>query len=314
MKLKIFFVILLFGGLCACAAADKQSTSQVSNYSLAVNSGSIQKTKYVPVPVAGQLMPVKTKKSSQLTGEAAIQNANRKAMRQPKSGEYINSIMNFDYMEGALYQIYCAPLSVTDIQFQTNEHLVAVGAGDTMRWQVSKTYSGSGGTRQEHLLVKPIEEGLVNGLVVTTDLRTYHLVLHSTNKTYMASVAWRYPDADGLIQNINDTQSYASAADATSQLDINRMDTNYEIKIVKGPHPDWYPRMVFNDGNKTYIKFPSHMQQAPTLFIGNNVKTDQLINYRVAGDYYVVDSLFPEAQLRSGQDDQVIVQISYKNN
>lgn len=316
MRSKLCFILLLSFSLCACAAdkCNKCDTQQPASYSVAVNSGCVKKTKYVPVPVAGQLMPVKCKAPKHLTGEAAIVAANKKSVREPNSGEYINSIMTFDYMPGALYQIYAAPLNVTDIQFQNNEHLVAVGAGDTMRWQVSKTYSGVGAMRQEHLLVKPIEDGLINSIVVTTDQRTYHLLLHSTPKTYMASVAWRYPDSDGVLQNVSETPSFSDSSDITSQVDLSRIDTNYNVELVKGPHPDWYPKMVFNDGNKTYIKLPCHMQQAPTLFIGNNVKTDQLVNYRVVGDYYVVDSLFPEAQLRSGQNDQVVVQISYRNN
>lgn len=318
MTSKLCFILLLMCSLGACAEVNKcnkcDDSQDAANYSLAVNAGAVQKTKYVAVPVKGQLMPIKCKASKRLVGEAAIRSANKKSMREPNSGEYINSIMTFDYMPGVLYQIYAAPLSVTDIQFQNNEHLVSVGAGDTLRWQVSKTYSGAGATRQEHLLVKPIEDGLTNSLVVTTDLRTYHLLLHSTPKTYMASVAWRYPDCDGVLQTVGEPTTFTDSTDATSQIDLNRMDANYDIQIVKGPHPDWMPKMVFNDGNKTYIKMPAHMQQAPTLFIGNNVKTDQLVNYRVAGDYYIVDSLFPEAQLRSGQGDQIIVQINYKCN
>lgn len=314
MKFKILLILFLLSGITACADAEKCGCSNSeTSYSPAVNTGCYgQKIKYVPVPVAGQLMSLKRRCPKRLVGVAAIRAANKKSIRQPNSGEYINSIMTFDYMPGALYQIYTAPLNVTDIQFQNNEHLVAVGAGDTMRWQVSKTYSGAGGTRQEHLLIKPIDEGLTNGLVVTTDVRTYHLMLHSTCGTYMASVAWRYPDDDGILQNINDAPSYGSTGDSISSLDINRIDCNYKIELVKGPRPDWMPKAVFNDGNKTYIQFPN-MQNAPTLLIGNDVKTDQLVNYRVEGNYYIVDSLFPQAQLRSTECNGIIVQITYNN-
>jgi type IV secretion system protein TrbG len=319
MKIKVLFITLIFLSLTACAGGNKRC-ADTQNYTPAINAGNYApQVKYVPVPVKGQLMRVKNHKAPRLVGEEAIRSANKKAVRQPTSGEYINSIMTFDYMPGALYQIYCAPLSVTDVQFEDNEHIISVGAGDTLRWQVSKTFSGMGATRHEHLLIKPVDEGLTNSIVVTTDFRTYHLMLHSTEKTYMASVAWRYPDGNGsVLQNLNDTQNLESYSES-SQLNLNNLDCNYQVTVVSGQRPDWLPKMVFNDGNKTYIKFPSHMQQAPTLFIGNSVKTDQLINYRVQGDYYVIDSLFPEAQLRSGQivngqNNQIVVQISYKNS
>jgi type IV secretion system protein VirB9 len=255
----------------------------------------------------------KTKNPERLVGKAAIEAANKKSMKQPNSGEYINSIMTFNYMPGALYQIYCAPLSVTDVQFQNNEHIVAVGAGDTLRWQVSKTYSGIGASRQEHLLVKPIDEGLTNSIVVTTDMRTYHLMLHSTTKTYMASVTWRYPDSEGsMLASFDDDFDGEDVLDVASSIDVNKLRFNYQVKLMKGPKPDWYPLMVFNDGKKTYIKFLGSAQESPALFVGDNVKNSQLVNYRVQGNYYVVDRVFYYALLRGGPNSQTIVQISVR--
>lgn len=312
MKRKIIlsFGICLF--LCACQNLNANKAADVAQYSLAVNAGNnMERTKYVPIPMPGQLMSTRQGKTSQrLVGEAAIEEANKKAMKQPNSGEYINSIMTFNYMSGALYQVYCAPLNVTDVQFQNNEHVVAVGAGDTARWQVSKTYSGAGATRQEHLLIKPIEADITNSLVVTTDLRTYHLMLHSTNKTYMASVTWRYPDGDGNI--IASIGEHDSAADIANNVDVNNMRFDYQVKLLKGPVPDWYPRMVFNDGSKTYIKFSNQAQESPTLFVGTNAQNNQIINYRVKGNYYVVDNVIRYAQLRGGLDNKTVVQISTK--
>jgi P-type conjugative transfer protein TrbG len=312
MKFKVILLFLacLFLYACHNVPLDNNGAEQ---YFLAANSGSkSNKTKYIPVPVAGQLMSLKkTSATDRLIGEAAIENANKKSIKQPTSGEYINSIMTFNYMPGALYQIYCAPLSVTDVQFQSGEHVIAVGAGDTMRWQVSKTHSGAGSNRHEHLLIKPIDEGLTTSLVVTTDLRTYHIMLHSTTKTYMASVTWRYPDSDGnLVANLNDDGDYG-AASAINSIDVNNMRFVYKVKLVKGSAPDWYPRMVFNDGNKTYIKFSSTIQELPILFVGG-MRNNQLINYRTYGDYYIIDSVLHNAQLRGGPNNNTIIQISTK--
>jgi P-type conjugative transfer protein TrbG len=314
------YKIIVLGFVCVllCACQNLQAEKDVENmasYSLAVNKGSAvqPEVKHIPVPMPGQLMLKKTKKTKRLTGEAAIEEANKKSVKQPNSGEYINSIMTFDYMPGALYQIYCAPLSVTDVQFQNNEHLIAVGAGDTVRWKVTKAFSGIGANKQEHLFIKPVDEGLTNSIVVTTDLRTYHLMLHSTNKTYMASVAWHYSDGeDGgvLLNNLDDSAVDNGIEDISSTININRLSFNYNVKAIKGvKNPSWRPKMVFNDGYKTYIKFPSNMQEAPTLLVGTG-KDNQVINYRVKGDYYIIDSVVYFMQLLGGNDkNQTIVQI-----
>ncbi len=281
-------------------------------YALAVNKAAgMQRTKYVPMAVPGQMMALKNNKNKKLIGEEATDEANKKSIKKATSGEYINSIMTFDYVEGVLYQIYSAPLNITDIQFQENEHIIAVGAGDTTRWKVTKTHSGLGASRKEHLLVKPIEDGLTNGVVVTTDLRTYHLILNSTPKTYMASVTWRYPDEDGLMSVADEDEEYGS--DPTMGVDINNMNFSYQVKLLKGKVPNWYPKMVFHDGKKTYIKFPSQAQDAPGLFIVEE-KMPQVINYRVQGNYYIIDRVIYQAQLRGGlvNNRQTIVQITMK--
>ena len=319
IKYKIFVLILVCVFLCACQSLKaEKDIGGPSSYSLAANTGNGSKRiEYVPVPMPGQFMSKKAKKTERLVGEAAINAANKKAIKQPNSGEYINSIMTFDYMSGALYQIYCAPLSVTDIQFQSNEHIIAVGAGDTTRWVVTKVSSGIGASKQEHLFVKPHDEELTNSLVVTTDMRTYHLMLHSTSKTYMASVAWRYSDGEGggMLTAFDDDLSEGTTSDVANTIDLNHLRFNYTVKKIKGSQPDWYPKMVFNDGSKTYIKFPSNMQEVPNLLIGTGGKTDQVVNYRVQGDYYIIDSVIYWAQLRSGQEkNTIIVQISPKNN
>ncbi len=310
MKRKI--IVLAFVSLALCACQNPKVDKGDGSYSLAVNtSNRPRQVEYVPVPVPGQFMLKKDKKSQRLTGEAAIDAANKKAMKQPNSGEYINSIMTFDYMAGALYQIYCAPLSVTDIQFQNNEHIVAVGAGDTTRWLVTKASSGVGASKQEHLFVKPVDEELTNSLVITTDMRTYHLMLHSTNKTYMASVAWRYSDSEsGILANIDDVST--DSGDIANTIDVDKLRFSYQYKVIKGSKPDWFPRMVFNDGKKTYIKFSGHMQETPNLLVGAG-KNYQIINYRVQGDYYVIDNVVYYAQLWSGEENnKTIVQISPK--
>jgi type IV secretion system protein TrbG len=58
---------------------------------------------------------------------------------------------------------------------------------------------------------------------------------------------------------------------------------------------------AFDDGTHVYIEVPPQMKtaQAPALLLKAG-SGDQLVNYRVAGDYYVVDRLFDQAMLVAG--------------
>lgn len=244
-----------------------------------------------------------------LSGLKAVEAANRRAIRQPLYSRYINAIMTYAYMPGALYQIYCAPLNVTDLQFEANEHIISVAAGDTLRWQVSRTFSGAEEGQYEHLLIKPIDSDLSNSLVVTTDMRTYHLQLHSTDSAYMASVKWAYPQSQDFVTRY---QPAPSNRFGLPGLQLDKLDFDYEAYLLAGKKPSWMPWMTFNDGKKTYIQFPPNMQEAPALFVGKDAVHAQVVNYRTQGDYYIIDQVVKSIILRQGQSDPTVIQIVKK--
>ena len=62
---------------------------------------------------------------------------------QPRREGYYNAIQIYPWSEGALYQVYAAVGRVTVIALQPGEELVTVAAGDTVRWIVGDTSSGS---------------------------------------------------------------------------------------------------------------------------------------------------------------------------
>jgi type IV secretion system protein TrbG len=74
----------------------------------------------------------------------------------------------------------------------------------------------------------------------------------------------------------------------------------------------WTPVQVFDDGAKTFVRFPPAMlnREAPALFVVSSTKGTQLVNYRVKNETYIVDRLFDQAELRVGQPDQEIVRIT----
>ena len=78
----------------------------------------------------------------------------------------------------------------------------------------------------------------------------------------------------------------------------------------------WYPVRVYNDGVKTIIECPSAMNsnEAPSLIVTkfnkNSKNQEQLINYRLQNNKYIVDGLFYEAELISGvgsNQDKVVI-------
>ena len=264
-----------------------------------------------PLPLPGQLKPVPKKGETakdDMPPKDRVSAANAAARLEPVKDGYINAIQVYPYTRGALYQVYAAVNQVTDIALEAGEKLVSVSAGDTVRWVVGDTTSGEGSAAQVHILVKPIAAELQTNLVITTDRRTYHLELHSTDKTYMASVSWTYPAAALIALKADRERSEArDAAIADSGVNIDQLRFRYRIE---GDAP-WKPRQVFDDGAKVYIQFPSGLPQgeAPPLFVIGPDGKPALVNYRVRGATYIVDRLFAAAELRLGTAPQSVVRI-----
>lgn len=243
-------------------------------------------------------------------GTNAVEEANKKAVVQASSASTQNAIIVFPYEPGDLYQIYTTPLNVTDVQFQPGEQIISVAAGDTVRWQISKTASGIDNNRIEHLLVKPLEEDLDTTMVATTNMRTYHVLLKSTKNTFMATVQWQYPEQP-INTDLNNAQPGNTASFSMPAINFSNLDLNYHTKVKRGDTPDWLPKAIFNDGLKTYIEFPGRIQSAPALFIKQSGSGDAAVNYRVVGNYYVVDQVITAAELTSGNG-ETVVEILYK--
>lgn len=295
MKLILAVSALALGGLPASA-----QTSAPPPPSAAVGPVVMQAAAKPPVRRATARRPVSP-------NVARVAAANRAATQEPQAQAFVNAVQVFPFSDGAIYQVYTAPGAVTDIALQAGESLVAVAAGDTVRWVIGDTTSGAGADKRTHILVKPFASGLATNLVITTDRRSYHLQLTATSRTAMAALSWTYP-AEQLIALRRAAEQAAAAAPVSEGLSIDNLHFNY---TVSGDTPTWRPLRAFDDGQQTFVEFPASIAvgEAPPLFIVGPTGEVELVNYRVRGRFYVIDRIFDAAELRLGTKRQQIVRI-----
>jgi type IV secretion system protein TrbG len=263
-----------------------------------------------PLPLPGQLKP-RPKPASEKKAkppEETMGAANAAAKIEPSASGYINAMQVYPFTEGALYHLYAAVNQVSDIALEPGEKLISVSSGDTV-WVIGDTTSGEGGSQRTHIMVKPSAPDLATNLVITTDRRTYHLDLSSTEKTYIASLSWTYP-LSALTALKADAAKQALGAQTIAEPGVAIENLHFRYRI-EGEAP-WRPVQVFDDGNKVYIQFPSTLGQgeAPPLFVLGSGDKPALVNYRLKGSTYVVDRLFAAAELRLGEAPQRTVRIT----
>ena len=227
--------------------------------------------------------------------------ANRNEM--PHAGE--DGYVRFLY-GATLPTVVCAPLQVCNLALQPGEVVNNINLGDSVRWKITPSLSGSGGVQTTHLIIKPTDAGLTSSLDIETNKRTYAVKLVSTQASWMPLVAFNYPeDATDQWQAYHQAVGYASSSEAIAGGSVNA--ANLQFYCISGS-PSWAPVRAYSDGTKTYIEF-SHalnFQAAPALTaLANNGSwfaspSKLMVNYRVQGDRYVVDAVLDRAALISG--------------
>lgn len=114
--------------------------------------------------------------------------------KQVAGTAYKAGLVTFAYGSG-IPTVVCALLELTDLAFEKGESILSVQLGDSVRWNIESAISGSANDSVEHLIVKPLEAGLKTSMLITTDRRTYHLRLKSTEADFMPAVVFSYPNS-----------------------------------------------------------------------------------------------------------------------
>ena len=211
------------------------------------------------------------------------------------------------YSYGAgLPTVVCAPLRVCMIELQSGEKLVGEPhIGDSVRWNLSPAMYGTGASATPVIVLKPQGPGLDTNLLITTDRRAYYLRLLSKPDDYVARVGFAYPDDDDnerkWHQQVAEQKDQQARSARIAELAPNAVESMFFNYRLKGDD-SILPVRVFDDGRKTYIQISqtAKNREAPVLVVIGPDGKQEMVNYRVKDDMYIVDRLFDKAELILG--------------
>jgi P-type conjugative transfer protein TrbG len=261
-------------------------------------------------PVAGPPAPDQAVRAPLGNPSSVIAEANERALQAPEQDGFVNAVMTYAFVPGGIYKVYAAPEHVTDLVLEPGEDLTGdPAAGDTLRWRLGVGTSAVNGVPQNHVFLKPTRPGLSTNLTLNTDRRTYFIQLESLETTSMFAVRWTYPHDEAAATSLPAAREHQPRPATADAADLH---WDYAIQVTQGK-PSWKPQIVFDDGRKTYIRFPRNIvfAESPALFVVHGGEM-QIVNYRVKRNLYIVDRIFHVAELRLGQQDQDIVRLTRK--
>jgi len=207
-----------------------------------------------------------------------------------------NSTVVFKYAPNQLYKIYCRVGYLTDLSLKKGEKVTFVGGGDTSAWAVEKaTVDGVA-----HIYIKPTVDTSTTNLIITTNKRSYQLILN-TSSWYNPMVTWNYGQEEQSAINLREEQ------DTISKINENVESLNFNYKISGESSVKLVA--VFDDGEKTILKFAKTPKRLPSLFIKNKGKII-MANYKIRENCYIVDRVAEEIELRVS--DKEIIKIRNK--
>ena len=217
--------------------------------------------------------------------------------------------------------ITCAPLRVCVIELIPGERITNIAIGDSARWLVEDTMAGS----TPVLEIKPTAAGLETNLSIATTSRLYYLTLVSDKTTYTPMVGFYDPAMIAAqVQAAEESVSAARAARAATVQrrtvlplgEVNPARLNFDFACdvphhwwqQSPPHPDFFPKRVFQGGGHTYLEMPRHMKWgvAPAVFAVEGGQT-ALVNSRLVHGYIIIDGEPSKFQLAVGSGDHARV-------
>ena len=195
-----------------------------------------------------------------------------------------NSTVVFKYAPNQLYKIYCRAGYLTDLSLKKGETVTFVGGGDTSAWAVEKTTVDGA----PHIYIKPTVATNTTNLIITTNKRSYQLILN-TSDWYNPMVTWTYGQEEQSAINLGEKQSVISEIKGN----VESLNFNYKISGESSVRPV----AVFDDGEKTILKFDKIPKRLPSLFIRSKGKII-MANYKIRDNCYIVDAVADEFEMR----------------
>jgi type IV secretion system protein VirB9 len=217
--------------------------------------------------------------------------SNAYALREPKPTAMDSRIRIMVYNPDDVFKFTGYYGYQASIQFAEEETIDTISMGDTLAWQVVPN-----GNR---IFIKPMEPDATTNMTVITNRRLYHFELHAdeaqdiNDPDIVFAVRFIYPDEDGN----GGVQHFA----VSSAPDLTRPE-KYNFNYTISGSEYIAPIKIFDDGEFTYFQFKNKNAEIPAFFLVDSDNREAMVNYRIIGDYVVLERVASQLTLRHGTD------------
>lgn len=241
-------------------------------------------------------------------GASVVGRANGKALikatRDMMEGGQ-SSWVTFPWKDGALYQIETTPASPTFVIFPPGEELTVPVVVDQTQWLVKLAARGEMPEQETIVVIAPVKAGQeLTGVFWMKSGLTIPYKLISVEKDGMVTVRWK--DVPTGTKKA-DPLAIARAVHPP-KINMERRHLGYRLEVKGKYEPPWIPEGVFDDGTRTFIKFPEALTytRAPAVFGVTPAGTTALVqsymytrpDHPEQGAMLIIQGLWPALELK----------------
>lgn len=199
---------------------------------------------------------------------------------------------SFPYIENGVYEVIALYDNTTYIEFESNEVVASITNPKEDFWQTLP--------QKNKLFFRPIASNADTQITVMTNKRIYFFEMYakepksSFDGDYTFYYQFTYPNSEEQTT----IRRYARSIMPNIDVEPEKYNFNYTIT----GHSSLYPLKIFDDGEFTYFEFKEKGGVLPAIFLVDSGNYEALVNFRMIGNYLVVETTSPRFTLRNGSD------------
>ncbi|MGN7678821.1 MAG: P-type conjugative transfer protein VirB9 [Anaplasma sp.] len=212
-------------------------------------------------------------------------------------------IMNFNPQSVHRYTGFYGYQS--SILFEAGEIIDTVSMGDSTGWQLVP--------KGNRLFIKPVGDNADTNVTIITNRRVYYFELHAEEASGLDDprlayeVRFVYPSTNSVDGELADSGSgvtfptYQNDVPDLSDPEVAKKGLNFDYSVSHSRgSAAIVPIRVFDDRRFTYMQFSGISGDLPSVFNVDSEGYESLVNFRVVGDYVVVERVAAAFTLRYG--------------
>lgn len=198
----------------------------------------------------------------------------------------------FPFLENGVYEVIALFDNTTYIEFEEGEIVGSITNPKEEYWQFAP--------KENRLFFRPIASDADTQITVMTNKRIYFFEMYAKepdgnfDDDYTFYYQFSYPSAEEQ----KTIRRYSKSI--LPNIDLNPEQYNFNYTITG--QPSLYPLKIFDDGEFTYFEFRDKGGVLPAIFTVDTGNYESLVNFRMIGNYLVIEAISPRFTLRNGMD------------